>query len=47
LTISQAISVLLFLGAVAFWYYLSRLPATRYAEEHQGVMPQATATAWH
>ena len=47
LTISQTISVLLFLGAVAFWSYLSRLPATRYAEGHQGVMPQAAATAWH
>ncbi len=47
LTISQTISVLFFLGAVAFWFYLSRLPATRYAEEHQGVMPQAAATAWH
>jgi phosphatidylglycerol:prolipoprotein diacylglycerol transferase len=32
MTISQTISILLFLGGLAFWAYLSRLPAVRYAD---------------
>jgi phosphatidylglycerol:prolipoprotein diacylglycerol transferase len=33
LTISQVISVLLMLCGLAFWIYLSRLPATRYVDD--------------
>ena len=31
-TISQNISILIFLGGLAFWYYLSRLPVGRYVD---------------
>jgi phosphatidylglycerol:prolipoprotein diacylglycerol transferase len=31
-TISQNISILIFLGGLVFWYYLSRLPVGRYAD---------------
>jgi phosphatidylglycerol:prolipoprotein diacylglycerol transferase len=33
LTISQAISVAIFVGGLAFWTYLSRLPKERYADK--------------
>ena len=32
MTISQNISVALLLGGLAYWAYLSRLPAVRYAD---------------
>jgi phosphatidylglycerol:prolipoprotein diacylglycerol transferase len=35
MTISQNISILLFVGGIAFWWYLSRLPAGRYADRAQ------------
>jgi phosphatidylglycerol:prolipoprotein diacylglycerol transferase len=32
LTVSQNISILIFLGGLAFWYYLTRLPVGRYTD---------------
>ena len=34
LTISQNISVLLLIGGFAYWFWLSRLPQTRHADQH-------------
>ncbi len=33
LTISQNISLVLFLGGLAYWFWLSRLPETRHADQ--------------
>jgi phosphatidylglycerol:prolipoprotein diacylglycerol transferase len=47
LTISQNISIVLFLCGLAYWYWLSRLPRTRYADEadEQGVAAPSLAPA--
>ena len=39
LTISQNISLLLLLGGFAFWFWLSRLPETRHADQHAERQP--------
>jgi phosphatidylglycerol:prolipoprotein diacylglycerol transferase len=47
LTISQGISILLFLIGAAFWYYLSRLPVGRHADGFAHPHPPTTPPERH
>ena len=45
LTISQNISVVLFLGGVLYWAWLSRQPRELYRDHHQPVEPRSGTAA--